>query len=433
MKLKRTVKFSFLALTIPLFIIGCDAILGSKQNDTTDEIFDVGRIDPTLEKTDGYVALVPFWGGFDQPTDVFVGFDEFVYVTDANGVHILDRADLSPRRTIELEGAVAVTQDRLLNVYVAARYDTVITDLDPELSWNLPAVFKIRNMNGTDGPEPILLDTLIHPFDDASRSSTTAKRSRLVKGDPNSDENVEITGLTTLADNSLYITRRGPLNNLTAIASPDNTVLEYRPIVENGETTAKMENVRQIRALHPVNPTLLSSIGPTDIASFISPPQRDIFPDNRSFLIAQGDQEANITFRVLQVDAVETTDGLVYQAHSAFLDRDTTRADGFIYEENKFSNPSGIAVAGDQTGYIFVVDQDQHRLYQFQPNGREGVNPPPGAVNQNKTLNVSFGELGNGPRQFNSPSGVAYFDEVVYVADTGNNRIARYKLTTDFE
>src|SRR5690606_36893763 len=140
---------------------------------------------------------------------------------------------------------------------------------DPNITWNLPAVFKIRNLNGTDGPEPVFLDTLIHPFDDASRSSTTAKRSRLIKGDPNNDELVEFTGVTVLEDNSIYVTRRGPLNNLTAIAAPDNTVLEFQRIIENGEPTAKMRNVRQIRALHPVNPSLLSSISPNDISSFI--------------------------------------------------------------------------------------------------------------------------------------------------------------------
>lgn len=430
----NSIKYFTLLLIIPVLFIGCDQILGSKQNDTTDEIFEVGRIDPTLEKTDGYVALVPFWEGFDQPTDVYVGYDEFVYVTDAEGVHILDRADLSPRRTIELDGAVSVTQDRLLNVYVAARYDTVIDAVDPNVTWNLPAVFKIRNMNGTDGPNPTFLDTLIHPFDDASRSSTTAKLSRLDKDSPTNDELVELTGLTTLADNTLYVTRRGPLNNQTAIAAPDNTVLVYEPIEdENDIQTPKMRNVARIRALNPVNPSLLSSIGPTAIASFISPPQRDIFSENRSFLIAQGDQNADITFRVLQVDAVVTTDGLVYQTHSEFLDRDTTRADGFIYEENKFSNPSDVYVAGDQTNYIFVVDEAQHRLYQFQANGNEGVTPPPGSVDRTKNLTVSFGELGSGPRQFDSPSGVAYFDEIVYVADKGNNRIARYKLSTDFE
>jgi len=131
-----------------IFLNGCDAIFNSKQDDITDEIFEEGRIDPTLERIDGYVAIVPFWEGFDQPTDVFVGFDGFVYVTDATGIHALDRADIAPRRTIELPGAVSVTQDRLLNLYVAARYDTVINDVDPDIEWNLPAVYKIKNLNG---------------------------------------------------------------------------------------------------------------------------------------------------------------------------------------------------------------------------------------------------------------------------------------------
>ncbi|MFM8493662.1 MAG: hypothetical protein ACKOA7_08000, partial [Bacteroidota bacterium] len=38
-----------------------------------------------------------------------------------------------------------------------------------------------------------------------------------------------------------------------------------------------------------------------------------------------------------------------------------------------------------------------------------------------------------GPFQFRSPNGVAYFRRVVYVADTGNGRIMRYKLSTDLE
>ncbi|SMO83882.1 NHL repeat-containing protein [Gracilimonas mengyeensis] len=429
----KAVKGILLLGIVAIFFSGCDTIFGSKQNDTTDEIFEVGRIDPTLEQTDGYVALTPFWEGFDNPTDVHVGFDEFVYVTDAEGVHLLDRADLSPRKTIEFDGAVSVTQDRLLNVYVVARYDTVIQDLDPNVTWNLPAVYKLRNLNGTDGPNPVFLDTLIHPFDDASRASETARRARLVKDDVESDEHVEFTGVTVLEDNSIYVTRRGPLNSTTEIAAPDNIVLEFAPIIENGQSTAKMRNVRQIRTLSPVTPSLLSSVGPSDIASFVSPPQRDVFPDNRSFLITQADQSADITFRVLQVNAVETPDGLVYRSQPDFLERDTSRSSGFLYEENKFIKPVGLAVAGDQTGYIFVVDQEQNKLYQFQPNGYEGVTPPPGAVDRSKNLIVSFGEQGNGPRQFNNPSGVAYFDEIVYVADTGNNRIARYRLTTDFE
>jgi hypothetical protein len=380
---------------------------------------------------DGYAPVLPFWGGFDAPNDVHVGFDEFVYVTDANGVHLLDRADLSPRVTIELEGAEAVTQDRLLNVYVAARIDTIIESIDPTITWNLPAVFKIKNMNGA-GPVTFV-DTLIFPFDDASLSTSAAQNSRLNRSSGTNYEKVNITGLSILADNTLYVTRTGPFNETTQVAAPDNTVLEFHRIVENGVKTDKMRNVRQIRSLSPNVPSLRSAIGLSGIATFVAPPQRDTYTDNRSFLITQSQANVDIPFRVLWIDLVETVDGLIYQQNSQLLAQDTSQASGFLYEPNKFMRPQDVAFGGDDDAFIFVVDSETHRLYQFQSNGQEGVPPPAGAEDQTRQIMVSFGELGAGPKQFNMPSGVAYFRRVVYVADKGNNRIARYKLTSDFE
>ncbi|MTI87266.1 MAG: hypothetical protein FH748_04780 [Balneolaceae bacterium] len=405
----------------------CDSVFGSKSNDTTDEIFGEGRIDPGLEDVDGYAPVLPFWGDFDAPTDVHVGFDQFVYVTDAQGVHLLDRADLSPRQTIQLKEANAVTQDRLLNIYVSARIDTVIESIDPDISWNLPAVFKIKNLNGA-GPVQYV-DTLIFPFDDASLSTTAAQNARLNKNSSQNYEKVEVTGLAILGDNTLYVTRRGPFNDNSQVAAPDNTVLEFQP----ESTGGKMKNVRQIRTLNPKTPSLRSGIGMSAIASFVAPPQRDTFTDDRSFLIAQADQNKEIDFRVLWIKATVTTDGLIFEQNSSLLSQDTSQADGFLYEPTKFQQPTDIAYGGDDDSYIFVVDATLNRLYQFQRNGQEGVPPPAGAEDQSKQVVVSFGEEGAGPKQFNYPSGVAYFDRVVYVADKGNNRIARFKLTSDFE
>lgn len=411
--------------------LSCDDIFNTKSNRDTDEIFDEGNIDPRLENVDGYAPVLPFWGGFDAPNDVHVGFDEFVYVTDANGVHLLDRADLSPRVSIDLEGAEAVTQDRLLNVYVAARIDTIIESIDPTITWNLPAVFKIKNMNGA-GPITFV-DTLIFPFDDASLSTSAAQNARLNRGSSVNYEKVRITGLSILADNTLYVTRTGPFNETTQVAAPDNTVLEFHRVVIDGQKTDKMRNVRQIRSLSPNVPSLRSAIGLSSIASFVAPPQRDTYTDDRSFLITQADASKEIPFRVLWINVVETVDGLVYQQNSQLLAQDTTQADGFLYETNKFLSPQDVAFGGDDDAFIFVVDSETHRLYQFQANGQEGVPPPAGAADQTRQILVSFGELGAGPKEFNQPSGVAYFRRVVYVADKGNNRIARFKLTSDFE
>ena len=58
-------------------------------------------------------------------------------------------------------------------------------------------------------------------------------------------------------------------------------------------------------------------------------------------------------------------------------------------------------------------------------------------ISSERTQNiiVSFGGTGSGPTQFRNPHGVAYYeaDKILLVADTGNNRILRFKLSTDFQ
>lgn len=423
----------FLTLLLFPFLNGCDALLGSKNDPITDDVFEQGRRDPNLFVDEvGYAALLPFWTGFDSPTDVFVGYDQMVYVTDAQGLHVLDRAGRRSGTVIELRGAVSVTQDRLLNVYVAARSDTVITAISPTVTWDLATVYKIRNANGA-GPIQIV-QKMMHPFLDASRAvSTTNLRFRLDRSRPDNDELVEITGISVLANNDILISRRGPRNVTGVGMAPDNTVLAF---AENrnaqNQRLGTMRNTTQIRTLNPNSASLLSAVGLSEIVSFIAPPQRENFSNSQSFLIAQASQSTNIPFRVLWVEAVETPDGIEYRPNSNLLSRDTTRAASFLYSEGRFTNPVGMAFSADARGHIFVVDAAKDSLFLFQSNGLEGVTPPPGSTFR-KAVNVSFGGNGNGPRQFNNPSGVAYFERVVYVADRGNNRISRFKLNTDFE
>jgi len=422
-----------LLLSFVVLSYGCAEMFGTKSDPVTDDIFEQGRQDPTLIIEEvGYAALLPFWTGFDQPTDVFVGYDEMVYVTDANGLHVLDRAGRRSRDVIPLNGAVAVVQDRLLNVYVAARKDTVITAVDPNITWDLPAVYKIRNANGA-GPLQFV-QTMVHPFMDASRAvSTTNLRFRLDRSRGDNDELVEITGISILANNQVLISRRGPRNVTGVGMATDNTVLVYDDIRNTqGQRTGQMRNLTQIRNLNPNNPTLLSAVGLTDVVSFVAPPQRENMTTSQSFLVSQGSQATSIPFRVLWVEAVDTPDGLEYRSNGQLLNRDTTRADSFLYSEFRFENPTGMAFSADARGHIFVVDAAKDSLFLFQSNGLEGVNPPPGST-LTKAVNVSFGGRGSGPRQFDNPNGVAYFRQVVYVADTGNNRISRFKLNTDFE
>ena len=85
-----------------------------------------------------------------------------------------------------------------------------------------------------------------------------------------------------------------------------------------------------------------------------------------------------------------------------------------IYLQDTFDKPED--VVADEFGNMFVVDSEKNAVLKFSKNG---------------DLILSFGTEGTGEKQFQNPKGIAYANKIVYVADTGNNRILRFKLSTD--
>jgi len=433
--MKLTVNLLLIS-TLLFTTLSCEDFFGSKKDAITDEIFEVGKRDPKEgDDVVGYAALLPFWTdithGFQAPNDIMVGYDELLYVTDDLGLHVLDQAGRE-FKLLEFRGANAVAMDRNLNVYVSVRDTFRVRNNKGETEvYDLPVVYKLRNANGAG--DLVYVDTLVFPFDDASLSTYSAQVRRLDKTRDDNYEKVKITGIAVLADNSLYLARTGPSNLIGQIAAPDNIVLEFNRITDAGQVTEKMRNVRQIRTINPTNPnTLISGLNLTSISSFIGPPQRERMSDTRGFLMTQGDTTQNIPYRVLWILATETVDGLVFTPNPQLLAQDTSKSNSFLYDNFKFKQPTDVTFTTDGTNYILVTDAGTDSLYLFQSNGNEGVNPPVGSA-ELKTINVSFGGFGAGPKQFKNPSGVTYFRRTVFVADKDNNRIARYRLTTDFE
>jgi hypothetical protein len=168
------------------------------------------------------------------------------------------------------------------------------------------------------------------------------------------------------------------------------------------------------------------------MTSFLAPPQLVFgMSESKDFFMLQSNPAAEYkALWIRQLDNPET--GISFIENSSMLNFDTSRADRFLYEGFRFRKPDDICMAPDETGYIFIVDSELDSLYQFTRLGFEGVNPPP-ASGITKQVIASFGGRGAGPFQFNQPKGVAYFRRVVYVADTGNSRILRYKLSSDLE
>src|SRR5690606_2534513 len=188
-----------------------------------------------------YVPLFPFFtqagdgGTLDQPQDVYVGYDEFIYVVDTRGLHVLDLAG-RPATFVPIPGGgTSVIQDRRFDVYVTGRRDTTLNGR----TWNLPVV---RRYRGLSSGNPSLEDIIWHPFDDDSR--------RFNRPDPiATDEQVEFTGVGVLPNNRIYVARRGPVNDLASVILPHNTILGYSP---------EGVNTQALIALNPTPPSLRS-------------------------------------------------------------------------------------------------------------------------------------------------------------------------------
>lgn len=101
-----------------------------------------------------------------------------------------------------------------------------------------------------------------------------------------------------------------------------------------------------------------------------------------------------------------------------------------VYAINKYYFPEDIAI--DRSGFVFVVDKGREisdpdttkplpGFYRFAPSGLQLQ---------------SVSGAGSGVGQFNSPKGIAVTpiveqNQIVYVADTGNNRILMFILSTE--
>jgi len=414
--------FSILIFTVfSLAIISSCSLFGDKKNSTVDDVFKQGKVDPNLIfNSVSYVPVYPFFNNIQKPIDVFIGYDELVYVIAENDENTIDdnellvydqRGQLSYRMNIK--GATDVTQDRRLHTYVLGRAQR---PGGPEI---VAAVFHIADLGLG---KPVFVDTLIHFLCDESRTNS------LFRGDD--DVAVQFTGIASLFDNTVYVTRTGPRNDPSLIARPDNGILVFD---KNGV------NIGYAAGLNPNESSLRSSVGISSIATFAAPPQKLMgFSTSKSFYITLADQNKNLEFRAISINAFDDPDvGTVYSENSSLLNFDKTKADRFLYESFRFKKPEDCFVSPDINAYTFVVDSETDSVYVFNSLGFEGVNPPPNSTFKKQVI-VSFGGAGkdglsSGPFNLKDPSGVCYYNRTLFIADKSNNRICRYRLNTDLQ
>ena len=195
------------------------------------------------------------------------------------------------------------------------------------------------------------------------------------------------TGISVYPDNSYLITRAGPNNS--GSLDPDNAILKVRGI----------NSVSEVIVLSGFQPTGNGIYSIEKISSVSTVPN-----DPTNFIITRNTTDFGFKVEWFLYDIVNGTfEPKFLPASNADIVKLQLGTPEDVTMDNNFS--------------VFVVDSSKDSLFKFNSLGR--------------LLPESFGGNGSGVNQLNSPYGVAFFNKVLYIADTGNNRIVRYKLSTD--
>lgn len=389
-----------IAVLFLLVFSGCEKYFGDK---TDLDFIEVPEFQP---REIAYVPIQPAWEGFSEPSDIIAGFDELIYVVDKAKEEII-AFDESGRKlgSFKVQGVRSVAQDRRLNLLAIG----TSTDTIAGVSYDLTCIYRIA-LNGTGGygiQHARIERKIVHPFYFKSTFSA-------------SDQWVSFNKVAVLGDNAYYVSRSGQSNNPNQFGGPDDAVLLFNdkdslltPVVVTTSGGGFFNNYFK---------------KPFGISSFVQPPQISA-RGGKEFMFTSIDENAVIKVQV--IDYLESEFGASY-APRAMEFEDYSKAEGFLISPNKFTKPTSVTIAGDQSQYIFVADAEKDSVYQFTITGLEGIKPPPGSAETRYQL-ASFGGKGKALNKFDRPVAVAYKNRILYVADAGNSRVLRFKLTTDFD
>lgn len=201
----------------------------------------------------------------------------------------------------------------------------------------------------------------------------------------------EYTGAAVFFDNSYFIARSGPNNS--NLIDPDNSILIFvQKKLANGNTKDSL--VGRVALLDPLGTGIMSANQLSSLTSYNA--------KNYNLLTTLIGENS---FKVQPLEYITSPDFTGYQITIQPFSADLM-IPGF------FSQPEGAAI--DNSGNIYVADATKDSVYKFNSFG---------------DLLIGFG----GEEQFKNPNSVAFFDKTLYVADTGNNRIVRFILSTDIQ
>lgn len=366
-----------------------------------DKKFDLSQLPQTVSATGIgdtlYYEVQPPWGGFQNPVAVMVGNDNLIYVADngSNEVIMMDAGGtvLNHRK---VPNPVSLAQNATLDLYIGG------VALAPNGIDTVGALYKLFLVRFDTTYVDTLIDSLTGTrtfvYHDSSTffdHSIDVAPMRIVREEAGYPQR-RFVGIGILPDNQYLVARVGPDNS--SFVDPDTRVLMFT----KGDTL-----ITPVPELQTECGTAINDINQvTGIA---------VFRGSRDYILTQSDQ--CIAYGAIWMTYQVTGDfaGWVPKydpANAAQQSKD------FI-QPGRFVAASGVAIDPRRSD-VFIVDSYLDSVVKFDRNG----NFKHESFGRYRTVSSNFHGL-------NHPRSVAFStDCTLYVADTGNKVIRRFKLAS---
>jgi hypothetical protein len=410
-------KIKPLYLTITIVIIVALLILGCDKQKSIQELLGANYTSAVVNSGDTtYVEINPAWdglayGGFNNPSAIISGYDGLLYVidTDNNRLIQLDEAGQKLKDgEKEILKPNACTQDLRLDLLVCGViYREATSD-------TIPALFRIH---------------LYRSDYDASNHHLSSAKIDTIYKEP-SRPNRRFKGVAMMTNNQFLLLRDGPDNS--SFIDPDTRLLWFTS--KSRKDTLKDGDGNIIGVRDTVIDKMFTPVG--DIATRSGQGLTDIlrptgictFPNSNDFIITQSSVGGTMINGALWMVYIQRPD---FEGWLPKFDvRKPEEKNRDFIKPNRFKEAAGVAVDGSRLD-IFIIDSELDSLVKFDRRG----NYKPESFG-NGTIRSSWVNPGTDSLQrpaLKNPKGVAYrvSAKTLYVVDSGNNKIRRFRLSTD--
>lgn len=316
-----------------------------------------------------YVQMTPSFGGFDGPEDILIGNDQLLYVADtrANRLVMMNRAG-QILSTRRVLHPRSLAQDTRLDLLVGG--EIVVSNGD-----TVAGIFRFRLVSSSADSA--------HRLDVAPVETVWVELARPARRFP---------GITVFGDNQYLVVRTGPDNS--SFVDPDARILLF-DARDNFITPVPALNTRIGRGITDINK-------PTGIASFAG---------SKDFVLVQSSEGVAFGSIWLRYEQTSDFDGWLPRFDPA---RSEDQGVDFV-RPDRYALPEGVTIDRARRD-IFIADAGLDSVFKFNSRGR--------------FRRESFGRV----RSVNSmqrPTGLAFFEKILYVLDGERGEVLRFRLSTD--